>query len=131
MELPKNVNIYLCNYQVETAIFLVTKHEKTTMACSYLNFSIQKIDQNSKKMVALWGIAHWEWLWGCFSCYEYGANAFEAVQNISTRTLLSYANSLKQFILNYTYDKTYLAVYYLLIGDANQVSVFSQTNKNE
>ena len=31
--------------------------------------------------------------------YEYGANAFEAAQNISTRTPLSYANSLKQLIL--------------------------------
>ena len=34
-----------------------------------------------------------------FCCYEYGANAFEAAQNISTRTPLSYANSLKQLIL--------------------------------
>ena len=30
-----------------------------------------------------------------FCCYEYGANASEAVHKISTRTLLSYANSLK------------------------------------
>ena len=37
-----NLNIYLYNYQTETAIFLATKHEKTIMACScYLNF--QKI----------------------------------------------------------------------------------------
>ena len=40
------------------------------MACSYLNFSIQKIHQNSKKF------------------YEYGASASEAVQRISTRILL-------------------------------------------
>ena len=31
-------NIYLYNYQAETAIFLATKHEKTVMACSYLFF---------------------------------------------------------------------------------------------
>ena len=34
-----------------------------------------------------------------FGCYGYGANVSEAVQKISTRTLLSYANSLKQLIL--------------------------------
>ena len=32
-------------------------------------------------------------------CYGYGANASEAVQKISTRTLELYANSLKQLIL--------------------------------
>ena len=48
-ENTQNLNIYLHNYQTETAIFLATKHEKTIMACSYLNFSIQKIHQNSKK----------------------------------------------------------------------------------
>ena len=47
-ETTQNLNIYLHNYQTETAIFLATKHEKTIMACSYLNFSIQKIHQNSK-----------------------------------------------------------------------------------
>ena len=36
----QNLNIYLHNYQTETAIFLATMHEKTIMACSYLNFSI-------------------------------------------------------------------------------------------
>ena len=49
-ETTQNLNIYLHNYQTETAIFLATKHEKTIMACSYLNFSIQKIHQNSKKL---------------------------------------------------------------------------------
>ena len=65
----------LHNYQTETAIFLAIKQEKTIMSCSYLNFSIQKIHQNSKK---------W-WLWGGvassetdfeaalinFCCYKY------------------------------------------------------------
>ena len=51
-ETTQNLNIYLHNYQTETAIFLATKHEKTIMACSYLNFPIQEIHQNSKKMVA-------------------------------------------------------------------------------
>ena len=99
-KLPKNLNINLHNYQTETAIFLVTKHEKTITACSYLSFSIQKIHQNSKKWWLLWGIALWKWLWGCFSQFLlwYGANASEAVQKISTRILLSYVNSLKQLI---------------------------------
>ena len=48
-ETTQNLNIYLHNYQTETAIFLGTKHEKTIRVCSYLNFSIQKIHQNSKK----------------------------------------------------------------------------------
>ena len=34
-----------------------------------------------------------------FCCYDYGTNASEAVQKISTRTLDLYANSLKQLIL--------------------------------
>ena len=34
----QNLNIYLYNYQTETAILLATKHEKTIMAYSYLNF---------------------------------------------------------------------------------------------
>ena len=34
-----------------------------------------------------------------FCCYDYGANASEADQKISTRTLELYANSLKQLIL--------------------------------
>ena len=42
-ETTQNLNIYLHNYQTETAIFLATKHEKTIMVCSYLNFPIQKI----------------------------------------------------------------------------------------
>ena len=51
-KLPKNLDNYLRNYQIETTIFLATKHEKTITACCYLNFSIQKIHQNSKKMLA-------------------------------------------------------------------------------
>ena len=47
-ETTQNLNIYLYNYQTETAIFLATKHEKTIIACSYLNLSMQKIHQNSK-----------------------------------------------------------------------------------
>ena len=34
-----------------------------------------------------------------FCCYDYGANASEAVQKISSRTLELYASSLKQLIL--------------------------------
>ena len=37
-ETTQNLNIYLYNYQTETAIFLATNHGKTIMACSYLNF---------------------------------------------------------------------------------------------
>ena len=34
----QNFNIYLYKYQTKTATFLATNHEKTIMACSYLNF---------------------------------------------------------------------------------------------
>ena len=37
-ESTQNLNIYLYNYQTETAIFLAAKHEKTVMACSYSFF---------------------------------------------------------------------------------------------
>ena len=57
---------------------------------------------------------------------RYGANASEANQKISTRTLLELrqltktANSIATSM-----KKTYLAVHYLLIGDTSQVSIFS------
>ena len=61
---------------------------------------------------------------GCFSQFlllgiYYSGNASEAVQ------------LTKQLISSYTYEKTYLAVYCLLMGDTSQVSVFFLTNKNE
>ena len=37
-------NLYLSNYQTETAIFLATKLEKTIMACSYLKFLKNLLD---------------------------------------------------------------------------------------
>ena len=50
-KLPQNLHIYLHNYQTETAIFLATKHEKTILACSYLNFSIT---ENTSKQQKRW-----------------------------------------------------------------------------
>ena len=97
----QNLNIYLHNYQTEIVIFLATKHEKTIMACSYLNFSVQKIHQNSKKWWLLWGTAQWKWHWGCFSQFlslwiYHSANVSEAVQKrrLAQRHCWSYANSL-------------------------------------
>ena len=71
------------------------------MACSYLNFSIQKIHQiskhNQQKMVAfvkncLVKII-FEAVFVNLCCYEYGADASEAVQKISTRILLRVSHS--------------------------------------
>ena len=106
-KLPKNLNIYLRNYQRGTAIFLATKHKKTIMVCSYLNFSIQKIHQNSKKWWLSWGIDLWKWLWGCFSQFLllYGANASEAVQKISTTTLLELCQLTKTANFKATFMK--------------------------
>ena len=93
-KLPKNINIYLRNYQTETAIFLASKHEKTVMACSYLNFSIPTENTSTANLWGVWGICDEllnendiESVLVNFCCYEYGTNASEAVQKISTRTL--------------------------------------------
>ena len=99
----QNLNIYLHYYQREAIIFLATKHEKTVMACSYLNFSIQKIHQNSKKWWLWWGITSsendFEAVLINFCCYEYNiysTNASEAVQKrrLAQGHSWSYANSL-------------------------------------
>ena len=63
------------------------------MVCNYLNFSIQKIHQNSKAKAGgsceeLLSENDFEAVLLNFCCYEYGANASEAVQKISARTLL-------------------------------------------
>ena len=76
-EIIQNLNIYLHNYQIETAIFLATKHEKTIMACSYLSFSIQKINSSKQqRMVAgfceeLCSENDFEAVLINFCCYEY------------------------------------------------------------
>ena len=59
-----------------------------------------------------------------FCCYDYGANASEAVQTIITRTLLELCQLINSWFYSYIYEKTYLAIYYLLIRDTSQVSVF-------
>ena len=61
------------------------------MACSYLNFSIQKIHQNSKNggfCEELLSENDFEAALVNFCCYEYSANASKAFQKISTRILL-------------------------------------------
>ena len=64
-ETTQNLNIYLHNYQTETAIFLATKHEKIVIARSYLSFpSHTEIHQKSNKMVAF---ARNYLVKGCFS----------------------------------------------------------------
>ena len=55
------------------------------MICSYLNISIQKINRFREELLRE---NDFEAVLVNFCCYEYGANA-EAVQKISTRTLLS------------------------------------------
>ena len=67
-----------------------------------------------------------------FCCYEYGTNASEAVEKIFTRTLeLCQLTKTAIFIATPRYEKTYLAVYYLLIGDTSQVCFFPDIYKNE
>ena len=91
-ETTPNLNIYLHNYQTETAIFLATKHGKTIMACNYLNFS--KIHQNSKK----WWLAFVRNCFVNFCCYEYiiVPMLLQAVQKrrLAQGCCWSYANSL-------------------------------------
>ena len=63
-----------------------------------------------------------------FCCYDYGANASEALQKISTRLAgaVSQLTKTADFIAT-PMKKTYLAFYYLPIGDKSQVSVFFLT----
>ena len=61
------------------------------MAWSYFNFSIKKIHRNSKNggfCEELLSENDFEAVLVNFCCYEYGANAFDAVRKISTRILL-------------------------------------------
>ena len=59
-----------------------------------------------------------------FCRYDYGGNASEAVQEISTRALLELCLLTKTANFLAAHMKKHLAVYYLLIGDTSQVSVF-------
>ena len=54
------------------------------MPCSYLNISIQKINDFCEELL---NENDFEAVLVNFCCYEYGANASKAVQKISTRTL--------------------------------------------
>ena len=57
--------------------------------------AVQRIHQNSKNgsfCEELLNESDFEAVLANFCCYDYGANASEAVQKISTRTLESYAN---------------------------------------
>ena len=59
------------------------------MACSYLNFSKYiKTAKNDGFCKELLNENNFEAVLVNFCCYEYGANVSEAVQKISTRTLL-------------------------------------------
>ena len=79
-ETTQNLNIYLHNYETETAIFLATKHEKAVMACNYLNFSKYiKTAKNGGFCEELLCENNFEAVLVNFCCYEYGANVSEAV----------------------------------------------------
>ena len=58
-----------------------------------------KTAKNGSFCEELLGKIDFEAVLASFCCYGYGANASEAVQKISARTLELYANSLKQQIL--------------------------------
>ena len=61
------------------------------MAWIYFDFSIKKIHRNSKNggfCEELLSENDFEAVLVNFCCYEYGANAFDAVRKISTRILL-------------------------------------------
>ena len=66
-----------------------------------------------------------------FCCYGYGANASEVVQKqrLAQGHCWSFTNSLNSQFYSCIYGKTYLAVYYLLIGDTSGVSAFSRQIK--
>ena len=121
-KLPKNLNIYLRNHQTETAIFLATKHEKAITMAKNGGFCFL-LSENDFETVLV-----------NFCCYEYGANASEAVQktSTSTRTLLEVCQLTKTANFKAIPMKKHLASsLYLFIGDTSQVFVFFLTNKND
>ena len=98
-ETTQNLDIYLHNYQTEAAIFLATKHEEISMACSYLSFPYRKYiktEKNAGFREELLSTNDLEAVLVNFCCYGYGVNAFETVQKISTRTLLELCQLTKK-----------------------------------
>ena len=100
-KLPKNINIYLCNYR--TVTFLATKHEKTIMACSYLNFFHTENTPKTANMVdflrdcfvkmTFWGyLSQFLLFWIWSQCF-WGSSED---QHTDTAGVVVYANSLKQ-----------------------------------
>ena len=140
-ETTQNLNIYLHNYQTETAIFLATKHEKQ------LNYGMQlfkffhtentwKQQKNGVFWEELLSENDFEAVLINFCCYQYIIvsmlqRQFRSEDWHKQGHCWSYANSLNTYFHSYTQEKTYLAVYYVLIGDTSQVSVFFLPNKNE
>ena len=96
--------------------------------------AIQKIHQNTKK----WWLCE-ELLIGNeveavlvnFCCYDYGVNASEAVQKISTRTLLESCQLIKTANFIAAPLKKHFAFHYLLTGDTSQVLFFFLAITNE
>ena len=75
------------------------------MACSYLNFTIQKIRVFCEEFLSEFLS---ETVLVNFCCYEYGANASEAVQKIITRTLLELCQLTKTAHFNATPVKKHI-----------------------
>ena len=67
----------------------IIRETRTVLLIFYLELEIsvvdvQRIHQNSKRWWVLIRVSYWNWLLDTFCCYEYGANATEAVQKIAT-----------------------------------------------
>ena len=128
----KNGSIHLNDSRHSHKKQIVWKHRSYLLIflleLEIFDTTVQKIHENSKKCWLLWGITYCKWLEAVlvnFCCFDYGTNASEAVQKISTRTPLQLCKLTKTAnFIAYPYEKTYLAVYYLLIGDTSQVSAF-------
>ena len=83
MEL-KNLNIYLCNYQTETAIFLATKHEKNHYGMQLFTFFHTENTSKQQKMVAFMNMV---------------PMLLRQFRRLAQGHCWSYTNSLKQLIL--------------------------------
>ena len=87
---------------LETQVVLGISRRYFSLELEIFVVAVQRIHQTAKNGTfceELLGENDLEAVLVNFCCYDYGNNASEAVQKISTRTLGLYANSLKQLIL--------------------------------
>ena len=102
-ENTQNLNIYLHNYQTETAIFLATKHEKNNYGTQLFKFFHTENTSKQQKMVAFVRNCLVKMTLRLFQSISVVMNMVPMLlrqfRRLAQGHCWSYANSLKQLIL--------------------------------